>query len=365
MIPRGKPSLDDIESHVMADCLENGTLAIGLEVELFEQAMLDYHQMKYGVATSNGWAAIFLALKALDIVGREVIIPTTVCKSVWYAIVAAGCYPVLVDCNMEDFNVAVEDVEAKINPNTGAIIVPHLRGIPSDLTDLVALVKEGRVDWPKPPYLIEDCAQAIGARFNNKLVGTYGDVGIFSFYPTKIMTSIDGGMLITDHEWVAKKARDLRYQKNEDYFLPEVAYNFKMNNVNAAVGRVQLAKLDDFIGARWRVYKKYVQRFGCDDIYSIVAKMHPHKRIVPDKYMVVSDEKFHMEHFHLKKVMQLIKTVHQLHREFYASGYKTEEFPRAEAHKGKVISFPIYVGLQDEDIDLMYEVANEGRDTST
>jgi perosamine synthetase len=373
MIPRGKPRIEDTEVNEVLKCLDEGTLVFGPEIEQFEIAMAEYHQMHFGVSTSNGWSAIFLAIKALGIEGKEVIIPTTVCKSVWYAIVAAGCFPVLVDCNMEDFNVDVAEVEAKISGRTGAILAPHLRGIPSDLNDLVEIVMErrGKKTWPAPPYLIEDCAQSIGARFNNRLMGTFGDVSVFSFYPTKIMTSIDGGMILTNEKSIAQKAKSLRYQHTSNYFLPNTAYNFKLNNINAVVGLAQLEKLDYFIKERWQVYKMYNKKFrdgtrkpprSYDDIYSVVAKMHPHKKVVPDKYMVVSDRKYGLEtNSRLGKVMQIIKTVHKLHREFPAAGYVTEQFPRAEAHSEKLISFPIYVGLTAEDIDAMFEESDRGR----
>ncbi|MCG3654177.1 DegT/DnrJ/EryC1/StrS family aminotransferase [Aliarcobacter butzleri] len=250
MVPHSKPSLDDRELEKIIEIYKTGNISVGYEIEIFEKKIADYIGKKYAIATSSGTTALHLLLYGMDIKeSDEVIIPASVCPGVMHAIEYTGAIPVISDINQQDFNISVEYVKKLITTNTKLIIIPHMFGLPSDIDELKNL------NIP----IIEDCAQSIGAEYKGKKVGCFGEASIFSFYATKMFTSIDGGMILTDNEKLAIKLKDLRYYGGKrDYKL---RFNYKMQNINAAVGLIQFEKLKYFLNERKRLYNEYLKKF--------------------------------------------------------------------------------------------------------
>lgn len=250
MVPHSKPSLDDKELEKIIEIYKTGNISVGYEIEIFEKKIADYIGKKYAIATSSGTTALHLLLHGMDIKeGDEIIIPASVCPGVMHAIEYTGAIPVISDINQQDFNISVEYVKKLITTNTKLIIIPHMFGLPSDIDELKNL------NIP----IIEDCAQSIGAEYKGKKVGSFGKASIFSFYATKMFTSIDGGMILTDNEKLAIKLKDLRYYGGKrDYKL---RFNYKMQNINAAVGLIQFEKLKYFLNERKRLYNEYLKKF--------------------------------------------------------------------------------------------------------
>jgi dTDP-4-amino-4,6-dideoxygalactose transaminase len=202
--------------------------------------------VQHAVATSSGTAALHLILLAMGIgPGDEVIIPSYVCTALLHAVHYVRARPILAEIDPVTYNIDPDDVQKHITTRTKAIIVPHMFGLSANLDKLLNL------DVP----LIEDCAQAVGGTYHQKPLGTFGDAAIFSFYATKMMATGEGGMAASDSDEIIERIRDLKtYDEKE---ADKVRYNYKMTDVQAAIGEVQLVRLDDFIGQRESIARQY------------------------------------------------------------------------------------------------------------
>lgn len=247
MIPHNKPSIGLEESQAIVEVISSGWIAPGEKVKQFEQAFAAYVGAKHAVAVSSGTAALTVALKALDMIwGNEIIISTYACAAIINAIhLIIGTYPYLVDVDKSDFNIDIDNIEKALLYKRDCIIIPHIYGVP------VGIQQFKQFGLP----IIEDCAQALGSYINDKHVGTFGDIGIFSFGPSKMITTGSGGMLVTNNKDLADRARDyINYDGREEY---KPRFNFAMNDLQAAMGLVQLKKLDQFLLDRKTMAKLY------------------------------------------------------------------------------------------------------------
>lgn len=242
IIPIAKPIIGDDEIREVVRVLKSGELSQGKWVERLENEFADFTNTKFAVATSNGTTALHLCLLALDIKkGDEVITtPLTFIASV-NAILYVGAKPVFVDIDPKTFNISPGLVEEKITAKTRAVLPVHLFGLPADMEIILKIVKKHNL------YVIEDAAQAHGAKIGSQLVGSFGDLAAFSFYPTKNMTTGEGGMITTNNEVLAKKIKMLRNHGMEKrYYHDILGFNFRMTNIAAAIGIHQLKKLKHF-----------------------------------------------------------------------------------------------------------------------
>ncbi|WP_424020043.1 DegT/DnrJ/EryC1/StrS family aminotransferase (plasmid) [Halorientalis pallida] len=241
------PQLDDRESARVAEVVESGRLAAGETVTEFETAFAEFCATDHAVATSNGTTALHTALHALGIGDgdRVVTTPFSFVASA-NAIRFCGAEPVFADIDPETYNLDPHAVESVVrDQEIDAILAVHLYGLPGDMDHL------GDIADAYDLALIEDAAQAHGARHDGRPVGSIGDVGAFSFYPTKNMTTGEGGALVTDREGVAERAaRFVNHGRDDSYRHVELGHNFRMTNLAAAIGLVQLEKLPQFNRAR-------------------------------------------------------------------------------------------------------------------
>ncbi len=238
-VPHSRPTLGPAEADAAADVIRSGRVAAGERTAQFEQAVAAFTGRSGAVAVSSGTAALFAALKALGVgPGDEVIVPSFVCTALLHATWAAGAEPVVCDI-AGGCNISPESARARMTERTAAVIVPHMFGAPARIQEIVAL----------GPPVIEDCAQAIGADIGGAKCGSFGAVSVFSFYATKMMTATgEGGMLASDSPDVIARARDLiDYDKKPDAAR---RFNLKFNDAAAAVGLVQLSRLDAFVQKR-------------------------------------------------------------------------------------------------------------------
>jgi len=251
-VPIADPAIGDAERERLLDALESGQLADGPEVRAFESAFADYCGADRGVATANGTAALHAALHAVGVEPGDVVVtsPFSFVASA-NAIRFAGGEPVFADVREETFTLDPDGVERTIRARDGevdAILAVHLYGLPAAMDRL----REIADDYGIP--LVEDAAQAHGAEFDGRPVGSLGDVAAFSFYPTKNMTTGEGGMITTDDAEIARAAeRFVNHGRAADgYEHVEVGHNFRMTSTAAAIGRAQLEKLPEFVEARRR-----------------------------------------------------------------------------------------------------------------
>jgi dTDP-4-amino-4,6-dideoxygalactose transaminase len=243
------PQLDERESARVSEVVESGRLAAGETVSEFEAAFADFCDTEHAVATSNGTTALHTALHALGIGegDRVVTTPFSFVASA-NAIRFCGAEPVFADIDPETYNLdphAVESVIREADGEIDAILAVHLYGLPADMDRL------GEIAETYDLALIEDAAQAHGARHNGRPVGSIGDVGTFSFYPTKNMTTGEGGAVVTDREDVAERAaRFVNHGRDDSYRHVDLGHNYRLTNLAAAIGLVQLEKLPQFNRAR-------------------------------------------------------------------------------------------------------------------
>jgi dTDP-4-amino-4,6-dideoxygalactose transaminase len=240
-VPIAKPFIGEEEKRAALDALSSGQLSQGPRVAEFERAFAAYHGAKHGVATSNGTTALTTALMAHEIgPGDEVIVPAFSFFATASCVLSVGATPVFADIDPATYCMNPAAAEALITPRTKAIMPVHLYGLPADMPAYQSLCeKRGLV-------LLEDAAQAHGAKIGTRSVGTFGTAS-FSFYPTKNMTTTEGGMVLTNDDRIAERLRMIRHQGMSTQYLHEVVgYNFRMTDPSAAIGLVQLGRLPDW-----------------------------------------------------------------------------------------------------------------------
>ncbi|SCA56247.1 DegT/DnrJ/EryC1/StrS aminotransferase [Candidatus Terasakiella magnetica] len=259
------PSVGDEEWHALRDPLENGWLTQGPKVAEFERVFAEKHQVEYSLATTSCTTALHLALVALGIgPGDEVIIPAFTWVATANVVAYCGATPIFADVNPETYNIDVQDALRRVSSKTKVVIPVHLFGLCAD----VDLLREG---LPGHVFILEDAACAAGAKYGNKFAGSLGDAAAFSFHPRKIITTGEGGMLLTHKGSIAEQANILRnhgasiseeqrHNGPHPYLMPDfnlLGFNYRMTDLQGAVGLVQLEKLERFIQERSQWAKWY------------------------------------------------------------------------------------------------------------
>ena len=257
MIPVNTPLLSGNEKKYLLECIETGWISSeGPFIQKFEESFSRYVDRKYGVAVSNGSAALDIAIKALNLgKGDEVIVPTFTIISPVQSIVTAGATPVLIDSDPITWNMDINQIESKINKNTKAILVVHIYGLPVDIDPILDLCEKHNL------FLIEDAAEMHGQTYKGRKCGSFGTISTFSFYPNKHITTGEGGMLVTNDEMLSercKKLRNLAFEpKGRRFVHEELGWNYRMTNLQAALGLAQLEKIDSHILKKREIGQAY------------------------------------------------------------------------------------------------------------
>ncbi len=250
-IPVNEPLLDGNEKKYLQECIDTGWISSeGPFIKQFEQSIAARMHRSYGVAVTNGSAAIDAVIEALDIgPGDEVIMPTFTIISCIAQIVRNGATPVLIDCDPVTWNMDVAQIEAKITPRTKAVMVVHIYGLPVDMDPVLDICHRHGLK------LIEDAAEMIGQTYRGKPCGSFGDVSTLSFYPNKHITTGEGGMILTNDVALADNLRELRnlcFKPPRRFIHERLGWNLRMTNLQAALGVAQMERLDEFlIKKRW------------------------------------------------------------------------------------------------------------------
>jgi perosamine synthetase len=222
------------------------TLLHGEYVKKFEKDFALYHGVKHAIGINTGTAALHIAIAALDIgPGDEVIVPPFTFIATASSILHNNAIPIFADIDNKTYTLDPKSVKEKITDKTKAIIPVHLAGIAANMNELKELANDHGI------AIIEDACQSIGARCNHKLVGSIGDIGCFSFYPSKNITTGEGGMIITNNDDLAEQCRLIRHHGEPSWYVyNRLGYNYRMTEIQGAIGGVQLTKIDDFIKIR-------------------------------------------------------------------------------------------------------------------
>lgn len=282
-IKHSSPTISYQDKESVDEAIISGNLAGGEIVNAFENSVAKYIGTKFGVATNSGTSALHLALKALDVKeGDEVILPSYVCGSVLNAVNYCNASPVIADINdvcNGDYNISFEETRKKVNNKTKAIILPHMFGNPvKDIEKFLEL------NIP----IIEDCAMSIGAEHNNRKIGSFGDISVFSFYATKMMTTGVGGMILTNNENLRNNLLNLMQYDNREIFGE--GYNYRMSDFQAAMGLSQLKKLDSFVKKRKDIASSYNYLFRDISPEFIIPKADEKENIF-FRYIIQSQNK--------------------------------------------------------------------------
>lgn len=267
LIPVLQPCIGQEEIDAVTEVLRSGWLGLGPRTEQFEQQFANRVGSRYAVALNSGTAALHLAMDVLGIgPGDEVIVPSITFISTVHAVSYVGATPVFADIEPDTMNISVQDIERKITDKTKAIIVVHLGGHPCDMDAVHALAQS------KGIKVVEDAAHACGAEYKGRPIGSVSDITCFSFHAVKNLTSGEGGAVTCNADWINRKLREKRWvgisrdtwmrSSHEkvyawQYFVDEVGYKYHMNDVQAAIGLVQLHKLDQLNGRRREIVEAY------------------------------------------------------------------------------------------------------------
>jgi dTDP-4-amino-4,6-dideoxygalactose transaminase len=279
-IPLSRPPVDDEIKQAVLKAVESGQYILGPECQAFEKEFAAYNGAKHAVLTTSATSALWMTIRALGATeGDEILVPAHTAFPTIEAICFAGVTPVFVDVD-DSYTVDVKDAAAKVTPRTVGFIPVHLYGHPASLPEIQELCAKQDL------WLLEDCAQAHGAAWQGKKVGSFGRVGVFSFYPSKnLMVMGDGGLLVTDDDEVAARCRRLRDhgRQSKDIHL-EVGFNLRFNDIQAAVGRVLLRRLDVMNDRRRELAARYAA--GLAGLPLVLPSETPGARHVYHLYVV-------------------------------------------------------------------------------
>ena len=347
------PQIGDEEIAAVERVLRSRWLAHGPEVEAFEKEFAEYVGVEYGAAVSNGTVALVLALKALGIgPGDEVIVPTYTFIASATSVLMVGAKPVLVDVEWDTFNISVDEVQKAISPRTRAVIAVHLFGHPAEVKALREICDD------KGIYLIEDAAQAHGAEAYGRKVGSWGHVSTFSFYATKNLTTGEGGMVLSNDKKIIEKVKKLRnHGQVARYVHAELGGNYRMTSFQAAIGRVQLKKLDELNERRRRNARELmnllqglgielpVEKPWAKHVFHIFAVKMPSSEVrdCVAKCMVE------------KGIEVGVHYPIPIHRQplFEKLGYGNVRLPIAERLSRVELSLPVHPGLTRSDLEVI------------
>lgn len=256
MIPVNEPAIGEKEIEYVMDCLKTGWISsTGKYIEAFEKKWANYCGMRHGIAVSNGTVALETAIKCLGLTSEdEIILPTFTIISCALAIIYSGCKPVLVDSEPRTWTIDVNKIEDKITSRTKAIMPVHIYGHPCNMDKIRDLAKRFGL------IIIEDAAEAHGAEYKGEKCGGLGDISCFSFYANKIITTGEGGMVLTNNDEYAQKARSLRnlcFREDRRFYHTELGNNFRLTNMQAAIGLAQIEKIDKLIEKKRWMGSKY------------------------------------------------------------------------------------------------------------
>lgn len=278
-IPVSFPHLKGNELKYLTDAfLSTWISSSGKYIELFEKTFADFSECRYGVAVSNGTVAIHLALKALGIgAGDEVIVPDLTFAATINAVLHANAIPVIVDVEKEGWCIDPKEIRKAITPKTKAIIPVHIYGQPCNMVEIMEIATEYDL------YVIEDCAEAHGATFKGKKVGSYGHISCFSFFANKVVTTGEGGMCVTNDESLNGTLRLLRdhgMSKKKKYWHEEIGYNYRMTNLQAALGVAQMERIEQMLTDRMEIEQRYKGLLDKVDTVSFQKTFSNRKKIV-------------------------------------------------------------------------------------
>lgn len=345
-----KPILEDIQN-----ALEKGQLTFG--TEKFEEEFAKYSGTKYAVAVSSGTSAVEAPLRFLNVKGKNVIVPTNTFVASANAVVYAGGTPIMADMDPDNLCADFEDIKRKVNDNTAGIIIVHSCGyIPPYIFELKKFCKKNNI------FLLEDAAHAHGASIKGHKAGSIGEAGSFSFFPTKLMTTGEGGMVTTNNKELAEYVKQVRHHGQKNGLMTEMGYNWRMPQLSAILGRYQLKRLDGFIKRRNEIASRYANAFkNIEEIELIKVPSYithgywKYPILIKSRYTAIEFQKILKEKYNIDTGTVYYPPVHlqPYYKENY--GYKEGDMPKSEKNLVREICLPIFVDITETQLNYVIE----------
>jgi perosamine synthetase len=356
-IPLSCPDVTEEDIAAVTGVLRTSRLSLGPKVEEFEHAISSYVSASNTVAVSSGTGGLHLCIRALGISeGDEVIVPSFAFIAVANVVLYEKAIPVFVDIDPQTLNVDPTLIEEAITSRTRAIIVVHTFGCPADLSNILQIARRHGL------YVIEDACEAIGGEYNGQKVGTFGDVGVFAFYPNKQITTGEGGAVITNDSAIALKVRKLRNQGRDDseewFQHSELGYNYRISDINCALGIEQLKRVDAILDRRKSIAVEYNQLLEDQSDLRLPLMVLPDGKISWFVYVVRLGARFNETHrdriineMKLRGIAagRYFAPIH-LQAVYRSSIRKTAALPVTEFHASRTLALPFFNRIRKEEI---------------
>ncbi len=358
IIPVCEPTMAGREREYLIDCIESGWISsAGKYIERFERMFAEKIGVREAVTTTNGTTSIHLALAALGIgPGDEVIVPTFTMIATAHAVTHLGATPVLVDADERTWNMSVAEIAKKITPRTKAIVPVHIYGFPCDMDEINEVAARHNV------WVVEDAAESHGARYKGRMTGALGIMASFSFYANKIITTGEGGMITTDNAELAALCRTLRdhaFSKERHFWHRYHGYNYRMSNMQAAVGCAQMERFDELTAARTRNAQRYIRNLTGIDGITLPPTAGDRDNVYWMFGIRVDQGRFGMSRDELRRYLadRAVETrtffVPMHLQPVYFRQFEGQRYPVAERLCGDGMYLPSASKLTDEEIDFV------------
>lgn len=366
-VPLASPDLDETDIQAVVDVLRSGRLALGPYMEEFEQVVAAYVGVKYGIAVNSGTSALHLIMRSLEIgPGDEVLVPSFTFASSVNVILYERATPIFVDIDPETYNLDPDDLERKVTSRSKAIMAVDVFGHPVEWDSILRIAEKYGL------HVIDDSCEAIGAEYKSRKIGQFGDAAAFAFYPNKQITTGEGGLIVTDNQEIARLCRSMRNQGRGEMGAwlnhERLGYNYRMDEMSAALGVSQFRRLETFLAKREQVAGWYNERLtGLDWVYPPTVRSHVRKSWFV--YVVTLAEGMDRE-----PVMKSLETqgipcrgyFSPVHLQPYIRehfGTREGELPITESVARRTIALPFHNNLQPEEVDCVVDALQKAVDT--
>lgn len=357
------PLINDDELEAVKEVLSSGYLTMGPKVEEFEKAVAQYTGARYAIATTSATTALHLSLVALNIGdGDEVIVPSFTFPATVNVVIQQKATPMLADIDLKTFNISADTLKKKITRKTKAIMPVHLFGLSSDMDAVMEIASQSRL------FVIEDAACALGSLYKGNHCGTIGTVGCFSFHPRKIITTGEGGMIVTNNPEIAERLKRLKQhggnRTDNRFNFIEPGFNYRMSDINAAIGISQMKKLDWIIQRRREIAESITK--GLSETEGLQLPHEPSGTFhTYQTYALLLDKTFDRDLFIndlSKRGIESTIGTYALHLEPYLQrlyGFTGNELPNAARAFRQSLAIPLCPQMKDEDIDYLIKSIKE------
>jgi perosamine synthetase len=357
-IPLSAPEITEHDIEAVTGVLRTSSLSLGPKVGEFERAISRYVSVSDAVAVNSGTSGLHLCIRALGIsVGDEVLVPSFTFIAVANAVRYERATPVFVDIDPQTLNLDPSLLEQAITARTRAIIVVHTFGCPAELTSILQIARRHGL------FVIEDACEAIGAEYEGQKVGGLGDVGVFGFYPNKQITTGEGGAVVTNNPEITLKVRKLRNQGRDDseewFQHTELGYNYRISDINCALGIEQLKRIDSILDRRESIAREYSHILACVPDLKLPPMALPHRKISWFVYVVRLSSRLNVVHRDWivdqmrSRGIALGRYFAPIHLQpiYQSSANQKAVFPVTEFQASRTLALPFFNRIREEEIE--------------